>query len=276
MRILGKCRLQTKFLCLIFACLLFLRVDAANTHPQLSFDSKIEIPLIVGTGLMVGGFSLFEKQLSPKHCRWCETNSLDRSARNQLRWSRTNLANNLSHATGFVLTPIFAVGSQAWLNWKDENFSEFYKDAAVVSEATLFAALVGQITQFSFGRERPDSHYSSNRKGVNTSFYSGHANIAFALAVSSGTVASLRNRSEAPWIWAGGLALAGFTSYLRVAADRHYLTDVLAGAAMGSFVGFAIPFFFHSPDEKKSSSNNMQWMILPNDDGFVTSLKWRW
>ena len=70
----------------------------------------------------------------------------------------------------------------------------------------------------------------------------------FSLAVASGVVATMRGYRLAPLVWGVGLALASTVGYLRIAADRHYLTDVLAGATIGSAVGFAIPVIFHHPD----------------------------
>ena len=37
------------------------------------------------------------------------------------------------------------------------------------------------------------------------------------------------------------MAAAATTGYLRYAAGRHYPTDILAGAAMGAFVGYIVP-----------------------------------
>src|SRR5262249_18375089 len=79
----------------------------------------------------------------------------------------------------------------------------------------------------------------------NLSFYSGHTSLAFSLAVGSGTIASMRGYPLAPVVWATGLPVALLTGYLRIGADRHYLTDVLAGALLGSAVGFVGPFVFH-------------------------------
>ena len=49
-------------------------------------------------------------------------------------------------------------------------------------------------------------------------------------------------------MWAAGLTLATTGAYLRIAADRHYATDVLAGAIVGSAVGFGVPYFAHRPN----------------------------
>lgn len=245
----------------------------------LKFDPYVNWPIIGVTGLVVGGLTLFENDLAPKHCRWCDSNSLDRDLRNEVKWSNKNLANNLSHVTGFVASPLFAIGTHFWLDWKNDRVADYYTDYSIIAESTLIAALVGQAVQFSIGRERPDAHFSNQRVAKsynNTSFYSGHTTIAFSLAVSSATIASMENDEAAPYIWAGGLLLAGTTAYLRLAADRHYFTDVLVGATVGSAIGFAVPYFLHSPKEKNTSSNSFHWMALPSPSGVLASVDWRW
>jgi len=78
-------------------------------------------------------------------------------------------------------------------------------------------------------------------------FYSGHSTFAFAMAVSAGTIASMRRYRLAPSIWATGMALAAATAYMRIAADRHYASDVTVGAILGSATGIAVPRLFHGP-----------------------------
>ncbi len=41
------------------------------------------------------------------------------------------------------------------------------------------------------------------------------------------------------------MPLAVSVPYFRMAADRHYLTDVLVGAAVGTAVGIGVPLAFH-------------------------------
>jgi membrane-associated phospholipid phosphatase len=41
--------------------------------------------------------------------------------------------------------------------------------------------------------------------------------------------------------------MAALTGYLRIAADKHYFTDVLVGAIVGSAIGVAVPYFAHRP-----------------------------
>ena len=76
------------------------------------------------------------------------------------------------------------------------------------------------------------------------SFPSGHTTVAF---VSAGLATAVIWRGEDPealkWaVTAGSFSLATATAVLRVAAGQHYWSDVLAGAALGSAVGFAVPW----------------------------------
>lgn len=75
------------------------------------------------------------------------------------------------------------------------------------------------------------------------SFPSGHTSAAFAGAVFIGEVhARLHpDRPSRHWVRGGGLALAALTGYARVRAGHHFPSDVLAGAAVGSLVGWLVP-----------------------------------
>ncbi len=106
------------------------------------------------------------------------------------------------------------------------------------------------MTKLAGARQRPFVHFAPPGTLVpseedNVSFFSGHTSLTFSLAVSAGTIADDRHYALAPVIWATGLALAGTTGYLRIAADKHYTTDVLTGAAVGTIVGYAWPRLVH-------------------------------
>jgi membrane-associated phospholipid phosphatase len=75
------------------------------------------------------------------------------------------------------------------------------------------------------------------------SFPSAHAATTFTSAVFLATVFSELhpNSSARGWVWAGSLAAASATGYLRIRAGQHFPTDVLAGAAIGGLTGWLVP-----------------------------------
>jgi undecaprenyl-diphosphatase len=81
--------------------------------------------------------------------------------------------------------------------------------------------IVVEVTKRTFNRTRPDGE----QKRSNASFPSSHAANAFALAA----VFAKRWRRLAPafWIWASAVALS------RMYLNRHFLSDVVVGAAVG-------------------------------------------
>jgi membrane-associated phospholipid phosphatase len=147
-----------------------------------------------------------------------------------------------------------------------------------VAESVVASGLLGEAFRLATARERPSVHalppdekpMTDHPEENNMSFVSGHSATSFGLAVSSGMVASMRKRRLAPVIWATGLSLAAATSYLRIASDEHYMTDVLAGSVLGAAVGLAIPLL-HRPRGERGPAV----VIGPAPGGAAVLLVWR-
>jgi membrane-associated phospholipid phosphatase len=60
------------------------------------------------------------------------------------------------------------------------------------------------------------------------------------------------------------MTLASAVGYLRVAGDQHWATDVLAGAAVGGLVGWAVPWVFH-----RVRRPGARVTVLPAPGGFA-------
>jgi membrane-associated phospholipid phosphatase len=161
----------------------------------------------------------------------------------------------------------------------------FPADALVIVQAAILAGDVNQLVKFAFRRERPFVHAlpdASARANTadpadnNLSFFSGHTTLAFTLATAVGTVATMRGYKFAPFTWPILLPIAAFTGYLRIAADKHYATDVLTGAVVGSAMGLAIPWVFHRPESAPVDSSRAAFAVTPSARGTTITASFVW
>ncbi len=217
----------------------------------LRYDLRVDIPVTVGAVGLAVTLELLKGDLARRSCRVCGVDGLDAAARRALLWNDTRAASTMSDWTGFVVTPVTALAASQVAAAADHRFHDAPVNALVVVEATALAVALDDVVKLVVARQRPYAHFRDSSQQAppeaedNLSFYSGHTNLAFAVAVASGTVASMRGYRLAPVVWASSLPWAAVTGYLRIAADKHYLTDVLSGALIGSAVGFLVPFVFH-------------------------------
>ncbi len=203
---------------------------------------------------------LAKADLAPAHCRLCDKsptagfNVVDQPLRNALRWKNARLASLLSDF-GLLTLPIGVVSAVFAFAALEGQTRTGLVDVAIVAEAAGTTMLLTQIAKFTAARERPFVHAlpegekarTQNPIDNNLSFFSGHTAMVFASATAGGTVASMREYTSAPVVWALGLSVAAASGYLRIAGDRHYFSDVLTGALVGSAVGVALPLLFHRP-----------------------------
>jgi membrane-associated phospholipid phosphatase len=209
-------------------------------------------------------------------------NGVDDAVRRGLRWSNPGVADAASYVVAFGLAPAAAYGLDALSASNDGAARYFWADALVITEATVLATDVNQLVKFIAGRERPFVHVlppdqraaTSQPADNNLSFFSGHTTLAFALAASSGTVASMRGYRLAPVVWTVAMTIAAAAGYLRIAADRHYFTDVLAGSVAGAGIGFAVPFFFHGP--RRAGEPSVRLSTSPVVGGQTVTIKVLW
>jgi membrane-associated phospholipid phosphatase len=107
--------------------------------------------------------------------------------------------------------------------------------AWAMTEAAGFSLSSGLVLRYTTGRERPDQTTDPNRwfRG-GSSFPSLHSTAAFAV----GTVFAESGQGAFRWVTRlFGYGLAAFTGYERLKHNQHWLSDVFAGAALGSSSG---------------------------------------
>ncbi|MBX7113282.1 MAG: phosphatase PAP2 family protein [Myxococcaceae bacterium] len=219
------------------------------------YQPAVDVPLTASA--VVAGVSLvaFRADWGPRQCRWCDVdaagrltlNPLDFGARSLLKAPDTYLpaVRRAGDVVGYGLVPALALAPHL-LTWSEVGFEQAAHDALIVGEAVAIAHATEQGFKYVVARTRPAMRFNPHSRTADPdddmSMVSGHATVGFALAVANGTLASLHGARSVYWIWISGLSLATVSSVMRVVADRHYLTDVLAGAALGSLVGFTVPW----------------------------------
>ncbi len=124
----------------------------------------------------------------------------------------------------------------------------FWQDVTVVLEAYALQAMVLTLTKFGVRRPRPyvydDSLPMAERSGREStlSFFSGHTSIAFVTAVAFAETYRRRHEgASVAAVYAAGLTLASLVGALRILAGKHFLTDVLVGAIVGTSLGILVP-----------------------------------
>jgi membrane-associated phospholipid phosphatase len=117
--------------------------------------------------------------------------------------------------------------------------------AAAATERIAFSVVAASVTTFAVkktvGRWRPDEAPGDPHRfdpfSVHESFPSGHTTAAFAL------VASLDAETRTRWVPILGYPAATLTGWSRVRDLRHWPSDVVAGAAIGGWVGWKADAF---------------------------------
>jgi len=118
-------------------------------------------------------------------------------------------------------------------------------DAAVLASALSVTTAATEWIKVGVHRARPALYRSGAAAAAaddtnRESFPSGHASVAFAAATAYATLAARQHLSHATrntiLLYVGAVGV----SVLRVSGGRHFPTDVLGGAALGTGIGWAV------------------------------------
>ena len=114
----------------------------------------------------------------------------------------------------------------------------------------------------------------ANGKRSNSSFPSGHTTAAFAAA----TVFAVEYRNK-PYIPIIAYSIASLVGLSRITENKHWATDVLAGAALGYLTGRQVSFNYHrfakiknAEAKKKNITLNMQYHFGKLMPGIICKL----
>ena len=171
-------------------------------------------------------------------------NSLDRSA--MFAYNKTQH----DMTTVGMITALMMPGVTVLDRMTETNtlftYATMYAEAFVLAHATkeLFKSVTPRYRPYLYFSNPPDIP-----KDRHNSFPSGHTTFAFLGATFLATTFPT-DHPDSKWSFpliASGYTLATGIGIMRVTSGNHYITDVLAGAAIGSFYGWLIPHIHLAP-----------------------------
>lgn len=126
-----------------------------------------------------------------------------------------------------------------------------------MAEAVVLATVSSYALKTLTGRKRPNESLSHDRWGGGDAFPSGHTAAAFAAAK---VFSDRLDRDQ--WAWrALGYGLAGASAYARLDSNVHWLSDVVAGAALGIATGRFVA------RRDKDDQSRVAFYVAPLDHG---------
>jgi hypothetical protein len=212
----------------------------------------------IGAAALVVELGIFQPIRPPLH--WSKPILFDTDVRNALRASGDRTRNNLEDLAwvlwGAQLAyPVLVDVPYAWRRYNYEVARDlFWQDAMTLTLAGAFDGLLRDVT----GRARPEVSDCLARGGgtpcldtnVDTtrSFPGGHIVNSTAASVLTCTQHSFMELYGAPWdgvACATTLASDATLAVLRIVSDNHWVTDQIAGMAIGAVLGWGIPYVVH-------------------------------
>ncbi|MDB4986000.1 MAG: phosphoesterase PA-phosphatase related [Myxococcaceae bacterium] len=205
----------------------------------------VDLPVTAASGLAVLIPYALSQRLIRQRCP-CDPGEVDRFDRRAIG-NTSRAANLLSDVTVGLGIAVPAVLDALALGLSRPLF----EDALVFTETLALNGALVTAAKYSVQRPLPRTYAGdrvlTHKPGGYRSFYSGHTSMIFSAL--SATAMTLRLRyGERYWPWLGTLLIGASVAVERVADGRHFPTDVMLGAAMGTLVGIAVPWLHARPD----------------------------
>jgi hypothetical protein len=179
---------------------------------------------------------------------------------------------NYSNEIGELYTPIMLSASLYGIGlFFDEPSTRV--TGRLVAEAFLFSGITTTLGKSFFGRARPfvngDAHNFEwfQLSEPQLALPSGHATIAFSMA------SVLSSRIDNIYASIGLYAIATSTAAARVYKDKHWLSDVMLGSA----IGIASGLYVCNLEEERSNptkSQTFRWKLSPSFNGVNLTMQW--
>ena len=198
-----------------------------------------------------------------------DVNKLDRRAIYQYSTTADRLS-DVTLAGSVVLTGGLTLGAKS-MRQDIKTVVVMYAETMLITNGVkgIVKALSQRTRPFVYNPAAPLA--DKTERDARQSFFSGHASNAFATAVFTSEVFRhyFPHSRLKPVVWVGSLGLATATAVLRYEGGLHYPTDLLAGAAFGTLVGWGIPKLH---EVKNRSDLGRQLDVQPWSNGVANGI----
>src|SRR5213082_563523 len=192
----------------------------------------------------------------------------DRQIEKAIRRNRTDAVNTFLHGVQ-PLGNEYAAGIMGAFYFAGEVFKDpraKTTDLDSIAASAIASGVVTNSFKYVIGRGRPTDGkgaYNFRPFSGQDSFSSGHTTEAFALA------SVISEHYDTPWVQVPAYGLASAVGYARLNNNRHWPSDVLAGATIGTFVGKTVVHF-----NEKHRKVSIQPIVGPDIRGAQMSVPW--
>ena len=226
-----------------------LALSGTAQSPLYRLSAQREIPMLAAPiGYLVGEHFLQKKYLQPLSAAQIQSldpntiNVFDRSA-TRYHSSGVNKASDILFWTATMLPASLLFSNRI----KDEKLYD--EIGTMWAETFLINAALTGLTKSLAHRTRPYA-YNPNvaaaekmKRDTRLSFFSGHTSSAAATSIFTAQIfADLYPNSRwKPLVWTGAAVLPLATGLMRYRAGKHFPTDILVGAIVGTGIGLLVP-----------------------------------
>ena len=238
-------------------CFLILGGKALYSESVYTLDLKKDIAIsTLSLGMFFGSYlvpQIYEIPTLDKN----DINALDRALMyNNEEWNIVPTILRPVMGIMPLVTPLVLWGSTGW-GFAREDFDIWFTYGLMYAQAVGFTYGTRRAMGRAVGRHRPTKYFadSIDEPITGDSYPSGTTSMSF-LPATLLSVTFAKEFPDSPWkipVIAGSYTLATAVGISRIATGHHFLTDVLAGAALGSFFGWLIPTLHHRTIENDSN-----------------------
>ena len=240
---------MTRFSAILSAILLFFAVqaNAQQAQPRFGIGRKAgQIAVVSLPVVALGGVAALDADGGLKNLRdsWIPD-------------FRNRTDDYLQYSPGAVMLALKAAGVQGRSTWGE----------MLTASAAAYAIMGVSVNalKYTTSVERPD--------GADThSFPSGHSATAFMMA----GLLTREYGELSPWVGVGAYSLASVTGAMRIANNKHWLSDVLTGAGLGILSAEAGYLISDILFKKDFSCEELSDDETPSFFGLYTGMGWQW